>query len=30
MVGYLAISDLNLALFLNFHDAKLQWKRIVR
>ena len=30
MVGYLAITDLRLALLLNFKDAKLQWKRVVR
>ena len=30
MIGYLAITDLQLALLLNFKEAKLQWKRIVR
>jgi len=30
MLGYLAITDLELALLLNFKLAKLQWKRIVR
>jgi GxxExxY protein len=30
MIGYLAITDLNLALLLNFKRAKLEWKRIVR
>jgi GxxExxY protein len=30
MIGYLAISGLNLALLLNFKHSKLQWKRIVR
>ena len=30
MIGYLAISKLELALLLNFKRAKLEWKRIVR
>ena len=30
MIGYLAISKLQLALLLNFKNATLQWKRIVR
>jgi len=30
MIGYLAISKLELALLLNFKHAQLQWKRIVR
>jgi len=30
MLGYLAITDLELALLLNFRFAKLQWKRVVR
>jgi len=30
MIGYLAITGLDLALLLNFKFAKLQWKRIVR
>jgi GxxExxY protein len=30
MLGYLAITDLRLAILLNFKYAKLQWKRIVR
>ena len=30
MIGYLAITGLHLALLLNFKEAKLQWKRIVR
>ena len=30
MIGYLAITDLQLALLLNFKEAKLQWKRVVR
>jgi GxxExxY protein len=30
MVGYLAITDLRIALLLNFNEANLQWKRIVR
>jgi len=29
MVGYLAISGLELALLLNFSSARLQWKRVV-
>jgi GxxExxY protein len=29
MIGYLAITKLQLALLLNFKHAKLQWKRIV-
>lgn len=29
-LGYLAITDLRLALLLNFKYAKLQWKRVVR
>ncbi len=29
MLGYLNITDLKLALLLNFKFAKLQWKRIV-
>jgi GxxExxY protein len=30
MVGYLAISGLELALLLNFRCARLEWKRVVR
>ena len=30
MLGYLSITDLRLALLLNFKYAKLEWKRIVR
>src|SRR5215216_4023525 len=30
MIGYLAITNLQLALLLNFKAAKLEWKRIVR
>ncbi len=30
MIGYLAITGLQLALLLNFKDAKLQWKRVIR
>jgi GxxExxY protein len=30
MVGYLAITDLELALLLNFKSARLEWKRVVR
>jgi len=30
MVGYLAITGLRLALLLNFKNAKLAWKRVVR
>ena len=30
MIGYLAITGLQLALLLNFKEAKLQWKRVVR
>jgi GxxExxY protein len=30
MAGYLAITKLRLALLLNFHHAKLEWKRVVR
>jgi hypothetical protein len=30
MIGYLAITGLNLALLLSFKEAKLQWKRVVR
>ena len=30
MIGYLAITDLELALLINFKYAKLKWKRVVR
>ena len=30
MIGYLTITDLHLALLLNFKYAKLHWKRVVR
>ncbi len=30
MIGYLAITNLDLAMLLNFKQAKLQWKRVVR
>jgi GxxExxY protein len=30
MIGYLAITGLRLALLLNFKNAKLKWKRVVR
>ena|SRR5215210_4673612 len=30
MLGYLAISGLELALLLNFKNAKLEWKRVIR
>lgn len=30
MLGYLAITELRLALLLNFRYAKLQWRRVVR
>jgi GxxExxY protein len=30
MIGYLAISELQLALLINFKYAKLKWKRVVR
>ena len=30
MLGYLNITNLDLALLLNFKNAKLEWKRIVR
>ena len=30
MIGYLAITKLQLALLLNFKHAKLEWKRVVR
>ncbi|HUG09792.1 MAG TPA: GxxExxY protein [Opitutaceae bacterium] len=30
MIGYLAITDLRVALLLNFKESRLRWKRIVR
>ena len=30
MIGYLNITELKLALLLNFKNAKLAWKRVVR
>ena len=30
MAGYLAITGLQLAILINFKNAKLEWKRIVR
>ena len=30
MIGYLAITGFELALLLNFKEAKLSWKRVVR
>lgn len=30
MLGYLNLTDLNLALLINFKFAKLDWKRVVR
>ena len=30
MIGYLAITGMRLALLLNFKQAKLTWKRVVR
>lgn len=30
MLGYLAITNLNLALLLNFKRSRLEWKRVVR
>lgn len=30
MIGYLAITELELALLINFKHAKLEWKRVVR
>ena len=30
MIGYLAITSLQVALLLNFKEAKLDWKRLVR
>jgi GxxExxY protein len=30
MMGYLAITGLELAMLLNFKNAKLEWKRVIR
>ena len=30
MLGYLSITGVRLALLLNFKNARLQWKRVVR
>ena len=30
MIGYLAITEMNLGLLINFKSAKLEWKRVVR
>lgn len=30
MIGYLAITGLQLALLINFKSAKLEWRRVVR
>ena len=30
MIGYLAITEMNLGLLINFKNAKLEWKRVVR
>jgi hypothetical protein len=30
MVGYLNITGLDLALLLNFKNARLEWKRVLR
>ena len=30
MIDYLSITELSLALLVNFHDASLSWKRVVR
>jgi len=30
MLGYLSISNLDVALLLNFKESKLQWRRVVR
>jgi GxxExxY protein len=30
MIGYLSITNLKLALLLNFQKSKLEWKRVVR
>jgi GxxExxY protein len=30
MIGYLAITGLDLGLLINFKNAKLEWKRVIR
>jgi GxxExxY protein len=30
MIGYLSITGLDLALLINFKDARLEWKRVLR
>jgi GxxExxY protein len=30
MIGYLAITGMELGLIINFKNAKLEWKRVVR
>lgn len=30
MVGYLSVTGLEVALLLNFKEAKLDWKRVIR
>jgi GxxExxY protein len=30
MIGYLAITGFDLGLLINFKNAKLEWKRVVR
>jgi GxxExxY protein len=30
MIGYLNITGLNLALLINFKNARLEWKRVLR
>ena len=30
MIGYLSITQLNLALLVNFKNARLEWKRVLR
>jgi GxxExxY protein len=30
MIGYLAITGLPLSLLINFKEARLQWKRVIR
>jgi len=30
MIGYLSITQLDLAILLNFKNARLEWKRVLR
>lgn len=30
MIGYLTVTNLRLALLLNFNESKLRWKRVIR